>query len=133
MKRTDSVQAMRLSDQIQREVAVIMAKHMGDPRLEGVSISGVRLNANMQVAEILYTLEDDPARKQEVAKAFGQANGRIRALLGKRLRGRVPELRFTLDSFLEDVIYAGTHPTSGSGDDGDAPADGGDLPHSPDH
>ncbi|AGW13396.1 30S ribosome-binding factor RbfA [Megalodesulfovibrio gigas] len=126
MKRTDSLHARRLSDLILREVADILARDMGDPRLEGVVISGVRLNPNLRVAEVLYTMENDEARRQATAKALATACGRIRTLLGPRLRSRaLPELRFVLDSFLEEVIYARPHEESGDdapdGTPGDPP------------
>lgn len=108
MKRTDSIRSQRLADQIMRELAEILARDMSDPRLEGLSISGVRLNPNLRVAEVLYTLAPDPARRKNAAKCLAQAGGRLRALLGERLEMRqMPELRFVLDSFLEDVVYAG--------------------------
>lgn len=129
MKRTDSLHARRLSDQILREVADILARDMGDPRLEGVVISGVRLNPNLRVAEVLYTMVDDDARRQAAAKALALAAGRIRSLLAPRLRSRaLPELRFVLDSFLEEVIYARPHEES-PGDD----PDGAPGPDSPAH
>ncbi|GAB7079016.1 30S ribosome-binding factor RbfA [Megalodesulfovibrio paquesii] len=118
MKRTDSLHARRMSDQILREVAEILAREMGDPRLEGVVVSGVRMNPNLRMAEVLYTMEPDEARREAAAKALHLATGRIRSLLGQRLRSRaLPELRFELDSFLEDVIYARHHAESDDNDD----------------
>ena len=127
MKRTDSLHARRMSDVILREVAEILARDMGDPRLEGVVISGVRMNPNLRMAEVLYTMEPDEDRRLAAAKALALAAGRIRSLLGPRLRSRaLPELRFVLDSYLEDVIYARSHAEPSEGDDADAPVPDGD-------
>lgn len=109
MKQTESRRATRLSDQIARELAEMLARDMADPRLELVTISGVRLNPDMKVARVLYTMAGDAKRQDDAAKAFEQGKGRLRALLGKRLRMKfLPELRFERDAFLEDMVYA--HP-----------------------
>ncbi len=106
MKRTASRRSERLADQIAREMAIALEQDMGDPRLELVTISGVALNADLSVAKVYYTLSGDEARLAAAAKALEQAKGHLRTLLGQRLRIKfVPELRFTRDTFLEDMVY----------------------------
>lgn len=106
MRLTDSRRSKRLGDQIQREIAQILEEDMGDPRLSGVTVTGVQLNADLSVARVLYTTSADPAVRQAAAKALDQAAGRLRSLLGKRLHMKfLPELRFAFDSFLEEMVY----------------------------
>jgi len=109
MKRASSRRSTRLADQIAQELAMALVQDVFDPRLELVTISGVALNTDLTVAQVLYTLSGDAARLAEAAKALDQAKGFLRTLLGKRLRLKsVPELRFARDTFLEDMVYG--HP-----------------------
>lgn len=107
MKRTTSRRSIRLADQIARELATALSQEVFDPRLELVTISGVTINSDLSVAEVFYTLSGDAARLAAAAKALEQAKGFLRTLLGKRLRMKfVPELRFSRDTYLEDMVYA---------------------------
>jgi len=109
MKRTTSRRSTRLADQIVRELATALSQEVFDPRLELVTISGVTLNADLSVAQVFYTLSGDEARLAEAAKGLEQAKGFLRTLLGQRLRMKfVPELRFSRDTYLEDMVYG--HP-----------------------
>jgi len=106
MKRATSRRAIRLADQIAQELAMALVQEVFDPRLELVTISGVALNTDLTVAEVLYTLSGDEARLAAAAAALEQAKGFLRTLLGKRLRLRsMPELRFARDTYLEDMVY----------------------------
>lgn len=101
-----SRRSIRLADMIQRELAQLLQEEIQDPRLELVTISGVRLNSDLSIAKIFYTCTDDPVRLEEIAVALGKAKGYLRTLLGKRLDLRsTPELRFERDIFLEDMVY----------------------------
>lgn len=106
MKRANSRRSDRLADQITRELAMALTQDVSDPRLELVTITGTALNADLTVAQVLYTLSGDEARLAEAAKALELARGFLRTLLGARLRMKfVPELRFARDTYLEDVVY----------------------------
>lgn len=105
MKVSDSRRAARLGDQIMREVSSMLVEEVQDPRLMTVTLTGVRMNANLRVAEILYSAASGEDR-EEIQKGLKKASGFLRSNLGKRLKLRfVPELRFAYDEFLEDVVY----------------------------
>jgi ribosome-binding factor A len=106
MQDGTSKRSHRVADTIMREVSLILLEEIKDPRLEMVSISGVRLNRDMTIATLLYTHSGDEQKKTQVAKALDSANGYIRSLVGKRLNlRRTPELRFKWDDFLEEMVY----------------------------
>uniref|UniRef100_A0A7C3WCD7 Ribosome-binding factor A n=1 Tax=Fundidesulfovibrio putealis TaxID=270496 RepID=A0A7C3WCD7_9BACT len=108
-KEGPSRRSIRMADQIMREIATMLAEEIQDPRLELVTISGVRLNADLSVATVYYTLHGDPARMKAAADGLNQAKGFLRSHLGRRIKSKfVPELRFALDEFLETMVYA--HP-----------------------
>ena len=106
MKTSDSRRSVRLADQIRRELAMLLIEEVQDPRLELVSISGVRLNRDMKIAEVAFTLDADPERIKDAGEALDSATGFLRSQLGRRLRMKfIPELRFVHDDFLEDMVY----------------------------
>lgn len=109
-KEGPSRRSMRMADQIMRELALMLTEEIQDPRLELVTISGVRLNPDLSVATVLYTLHGDDARLKAAADGLNQAKGYMRSLLGRRLKSKfVPELRFKLDEFLETMVYGHHH------------------------
>ncbi|PTN39098.1 30S ribosome-binding factor RbfA [Desulfonatronum sp. SC1] len=108
--RGPSRRSIRLADMIQRELAQLLQEEIQDPRLELVTISGVRLNSDLSIAKVFFTCTDDPVRLEEIAVSLSKAKGFLRTLLGKRLNLRsTPELRFERDIFLEDMVYDGRH------------------------
>lgn len=93
---------------VMREVSELLTHEVSDPRLSMVSISGVRMNSDVSVAEVMYTCAGDEEKLAQVAEGLEKAKGFIRKKLAGRLRTRhVPELRFMRDEFLEDVVYGG--------------------------
>jgi len=107
MKASNSRRAVRMGDQIMREVGTLLVEEAADPRLQLVTLSGVRMNANLRIAEIFYTVSGDEAHRKEVQKGLEKASGFLRSRLGRNLKLQyTPELRFIFDDFLEDVVYA---------------------------
>ncbi len=106
MRKASSRRASRLEERIKQELSRILLEDIQDPRLEMVTISGVRINRDLTVAEILYTHASDPDKKEEAQKGLDSAKGRLRRQLGHSLDQKfVPELRFKWDDFLERMIY----------------------------
>lgn len=102
--------SMRLADQIMRELATLLAENIQDPRLELVTISGVRLNSDLTVATVLYTLSGDKDRIKAADAAFNKAKGFLRTHLSHALKSKfIPELRFKVDDFLETMVYGQHH------------------------
>jgi ribosome-binding factor A len=110
MRDSSSRRSIRLADMIQRELAQFLQEEVQDPRLEFVTISGVKMNVDLSIAKVFYTCTDDLIRQEEIAQSLSKARGYLRTLLGKRLNLRsTPELRFERDTFLEDMVYDGHH------------------------
>ena len=94
----------RLSQEIQREVNDILMKRVRDPRVEGVTITGVEVTGDLQNATIYYsTLSNLASDAEKTQKGLDKATGLIRRKLGQRLSIYVtPELKFVRD---ESVRY----------------------------
>lgn len=108
MKVSNSRRATKMGDQILKELNLMLLEEVQDPRLELVTLTGVRMNQNLRIAEIFFTTPGgEEERVIEALKAFKKASGFMRSSLGRRLHVKyLPEIRFTHDNFLEDMVYA---------------------------
>jgi ribosome-binding factor A len=97
---------VRLAEEIRRELAEVLENEIQDPRLAWVTLSGARLNSDLKIAEIFYTMSGDQQRQSEAKAGLEAAKGYLRSALGRRLRMKaLPELRFRFDDYLEEMIY----------------------------
>ena len=103
MKR-DFSRTDRVSQQIQKEVAVIIQREIKDPRVGMATVSEVEVSRDLSYAKVFVTMYNSDAEKTAKAvEILNEAAGFIRSLLGKRIRARVmPQLKFVLDSSLMD-------------------------------
>ncbi len=92
--------AQRVSDQIQRDLAELIAREVRDPRVGMVTISGVELTPDYAHAKVFFTvIGSDPVA---AAAGLNAAAGHLHNLLFKRLRiHTVPRLVFVHDVSLE--------------------------------
>ncbi|HJE86642.1 30S ribosome-binding factor RbfA [Levilactobacillus brevis] len=89
----------RLEQEIQREVTDILLKRVRDPRVEGVTVTGVEVTGDLQQATIYYSILSDKASSVEkTQQGLKKATGLIRSELGSRLSiYKTPELTFEQD------------------------------------
>ncbi len=82
-----------------RELSYIVHRRIKDPRLEGVTITGVQVSTDYHYADIyVYRLGGDPSSLDEAMRGLESASGFIRRELAALLTIRqTPELRFHLD------------------------------------
>ena len=90
----------RLEQEIQREVNDILLKRVRDPRVEGVTVTGVEVTGDLQQAKIYYSVMSELASvNQKAADGLAAATGLIRKELGSRIRiYKTPELFFEKDN-----------------------------------
>ena len=104
MGRTEYSRTIRVADQIQREIALLVAHEVADPRVGKVTVSGVDLSPDMRNAKVLVT----PGRGTDgdaSVDALNRAAGFLRSRLGRRVRlRRVPRLVFEHDRTLEQAL-----------------------------
>lgn len=92
----------RVADQIQRELAELLQREVQDPRLHGVTVSGVEVSRDLAVAKVFISSALEAHPPAELLAALASARGFLRSNLARRLRMRtVPELRFSYDDSLE--------------------------------
>src|SRR5476649_1782407 len=91
---------LRVADQIQRDLAEIVAFELKDPRVGMVTITEVQITPDYAHAKVFFTmLSDDKEAIQNTVKGLSAASGFIRGQLGRRLTiHTLPELHFVHDT-----------------------------------
>ena len=94
--------ASRVGDQIRAELAELLAREVHDPGIGFLTITRVKVSADLQQARVFYTtLGDDKARKDS-ARALQRATPFLKRHVGRRLQlKRVPELTWMFDESIE--------------------------------
>jgi len=123
VKRT-SQRAHRVGDQIQREVADLLANEVKDPRVGPVTITGVDVSADLSHATVRFTHLAGRESAEAAVKALTRTAGFLRGELGHRLNlYSPPQLHFAYDDSIEsgmrmsqliDEAIAADRKTSGS-------------------
>jgi len=92
--------AQRVSDQIQRDLAELIAREVRDPRVGMVTISGIELTPDYAHAKVFFTvIGSDPV---SATAGLTAAAGHLHNLLFKRLSiHTIPRLAFVHDRSLE--------------------------------
>ena len=104
MGNTAYSRSIRVADQVQREVALLVAHEVADPRVGDVTVSGVDLSPDLSHAKVLVTPGRGTDGDASVA-ALNRAAGFLRSRLGRRSRmRRVPRLVFEHDRTLEHAL-----------------------------
>jgi ribosome-binding factor A len=99
---TDPVRHARLEELVLETLADLLVHEIKDPRLDGVTVSSIRLNPELVKAEVYFSVLGDEERERQAADGFAAAGPFLRRQLGKRLRLRnVPELVFSRDTSYE--------------------------------
>jgi ribosome-binding factor A len=99
--------SQRVSQEMQKEIALILQREIKDPRVGMATVSCIELSRDLAYAKVFVTflnvLTDnaEPDTVKNGIKALQDASGYIRTLLGKAMRLRiVPELTFAYDNSL---------------------------------
>jgi ribosome-binding factor A len=92
----------QLAEVIREEVSQIVGYEMADPRVEGVTVTDVRVTENLRDATIYVTVEGTDAEKTAAMRALQSASPFVRRQLSVLLNLRyTPELHFVRDTVEE--------------------------------
>ena len=99
-KSTPPNRAFKVADQIQRDLAELIARELKDPRVGLVTLQAVEVTPDYAHAKVFFSLlNGDPV---ETAQGLNAAAGFLRAGLFKRLHiHTVPTLHFVFDRTTE--------------------------------
>lgn len=101
---TDEARARRLAGRIHEVVAQMLERSVKDPRLGMVTVTSVRVSADLHEATVFYTVLGDDTAREQTAAALESARGVLRSEVGRRTGVRfTPNLAFVLDQLPEDA------------------------------
>ena len=101
MKQTPRTR--KVNETVREAIASILVDEIADPRLEFVTVTGAEVSPDFSVATIFVIAHGDEERYAEVLAGLESAKGRIRSLLGRRVKTRLtPELRFVIDPSVDE-------------------------------
>ena len=90
----------RIEAQMQTELALLMQNELADPRIKLVTITGIKVSADLAHAKVYITVRDDKKLK-DILKILKNASPFLRRLLARNLQLRkTPELHFFDDETL---------------------------------
>ena len=92
----------KVSDLVRGEVARLLQMEVHDVRLGFVTVTDVRMSADLKHARVFVSLMSTGEARQHALEALDAARSFIRRRLGQTLRLRyTPEIVFTLDTSIE--------------------------------
>jgi ribosome-binding factor A len=92
----------RVADQLRAELTDILAREVHDPGIGFLTITHVKVSADLQVARFYYTTLGDQKERKDTQRALERATPFLRRHIGQRLRlKRVPNLAFHFDEAVE--------------------------------
>jgi ribosome-binding factor A len=101
----DFSRTLRVADQVQRELALLIQNEIMDPRIGMITLTGVEVTRDYAHAKVFYTTLGDEANTQLAGEGLKQAAGFLRSQLASKIRLRVtPQLQFIYDESIERGI-----------------------------
>ena len=98
--KTIPARGLRVADQIQRDLAEIVAYGLKDPRIGMITITEVQITPDYAHAKVFFTMfKDDKESVKNTTEGLAAASGFIRKQLGLRLHiHTLPALHFVHDT-----------------------------------
>ncbi len=96
--------AQRIADYLKRELALLIQKELGDPRIGMVGVNAVEVSRDFSYAKVYVTFLGREGKEQaaEPLAALNRAAGFLRTQVASGAKMRVtPKLRFYFDSSIE--------------------------------
>jgi len=88
----------KIADRIRQELSEMVILKVSDPRLEGLSITDVKVDRELAFADIYVSSFEGSARAPEILAGLEHASGYLRRELASRVELRAfPRLRFHWD------------------------------------
>jgi ribosome-binding factor A len=97
----------KIGERMREDLSEILLMKTSDPRLKGISITGIEVDRELAYADIYVCALEGSERSHEVLAGLEHAGGFLRSELAHRMELRVfPRLRFHWDNTFEhaDII-----------------------------
>jgi ribosome-binding factor A len=98
--------ADRVGGLIQLTLSEIIVRETGDPRLEMVTISGVKMTRDLRLARVYFSISGGERRIASAAQALEQAKGYLKRALARKISLRyMPDLKFYHDESFDYGVH----------------------------
>lgn len=100
------IRLQRIADRIRQELSEMLILEIGDPRLEQVFVTDIRVDRELAFADVYVSAVEGSDRSEEVLVGLKSASGFIRTTLARRIELRnFPRLRFHWDPTPENADH----------------------------
>ena len=97
----DPITRARINDGMRDTLAEVLGRDVQDPRVAGVTVTGVQVTQDLAYAKVFFTCLER-AHVPEAEAGLRRATGFLRSQLGRRIKiWTTPELRFVYDESIE--------------------------------
>jgi ribosome-binding factor A len=92
----------RVKPLLQQEISRILQMDIKDPRVKFVTVTDVKLSADLREAKVLVSSLSSTTSREELLTGLKRATGYIRGELGRRLTLKhIPQIEFVFDDSLD--------------------------------
>lgn len=101
---SDNTRSERVADQIQILMSEALHKNLRDPRLQGVTVTEVLIDRELQHANVYVNALGDDDRKDEIMAGLESASGFLRRQVAHGLQLRnAPQIKYHWDPRLQYI------------------------------
>jgi len=94
--------SLRVGDQILKEISYLLLERVTDPRVKGITITGVDLSNDLKRARVFFSIMGDRDQVKRAQTGLDSAKGYIKREMGFRLALKyIPEIVFIYDPSLK--------------------------------
>ena len=95
----------KVGDLLKKEISLIIANQIKDPRLKKINITAVKVSDDIGIATVFYTVIGESIHKSKSSidkEILKKVSGMIRSNLSKKIKiRRVPKIQFRFDESIE--------------------------------
>jgi ribosome-binding factor A len=96
----------RVGDLIREVIAELLRKHIRDPRVQTVTLTGVKVTKDLRNARVYFNMLGGQDSRTDALAGLKSATGFIRSKVGKQLNLRfVPAFEFTYDDSEDEAQH----------------------------
>ena len=98
--------AVRVGDQLLREIADLLMTKVKDPRVRGATLTGIHLSDDLKHAQVFFSVMGGREAVRESQRGLDSAKGYIKREMASRLELKnIPDIVFKHDPSLETGQY----------------------------
>ncbi|QEG43337.1 30S ribosome-binding factor RbfA [Roseimaritima ulvae] len=99
---------LKAAEAIREVVATAILTDLRDPRIQDVTVVGVKVSADMREAKVLVSVRGDEAQERLSLRGLQHSAGFLQAKIADRIDSRyIPKLRFEIDKGTRSALEVG--------------------------